>query len=328
MMIENCHSRALGITLFYILYHQDEIFIFIILLITLRIYQSLGGIMNYQYLLRQIYVTQESESTESIIIENPYELDSRDQKTVNSSYDISVLNTSIPAQKIVQMVQNAIANDRKSKNKEKGIRILFYGLSGAGKTNLAHFIAESLGKGIIPKKVSDIFGMFVGESEKNIAKAFEEAKNQKKILLFDEADSFFRERSYASQSWEITQVNEFLTQMEKFEGIVICTTNLRNIMDRAMQRRFHIMVEFKALKDEGVQRLLAKYFSQFDFNKEDIRRISKFLSATPGDFGNLSSRLRFMNQENVTKTYITDELCKMQEEKECCKRSIGFSNQE
>ncbi len=327
-MIENYHSRALGITLFYILYHQDEIFIFINLLITLRIYQSLGGIMNYQYLLRQIYSTQESESTESIIIENPYELDSRDQKTVNSSYDISVLNTSIPAKEIVEMVQNACANDKKSQSNEKGIRILFYGLSGAGKTNLAHFIADSLGKGIIPKKVSDIFGMFVGESEKNIAKAFEEAKNQKKILLFDEADSFFRERSYASQSWEITQVNEFLTQMEKFEGIVICTTNLRNIMDRAMQRRFHIMVEFKALKDEGVQRLLAKYFSQFDFNKEDIRRISKFQSATPGDFGNLSSRLRFMNQENVTKTYITDELCKMQEEKGCCKRSIGFSNQE
>ena len=168
--------------------------------------------------------------------------------------------------------------------------------------------------------------MLVGESEKNIAKAFEEAKKQKKILLFDEVDSFFRERSYASQSWEITLVNEFLTQMEKFEGIVICTTNLRNIMDKAMQRRFHIMVEFKALKDEGVESLLGKYFPHFDFSEEDIRRISRFQSATPGDFGNLFSRLRFMNQEKVTETYITDELCKMQEEKEFGKRSIGFSD--
>lgn len=282
--------------------------------------------MNYQYLLRQIYTTEKSESTNSTIIENPYELDSRERKSVNSSYDLSVLNTSIPAQEIVEMVQNAIVNDRKSQEKEKGIRILFYGLSGAGKTNLAHFIAESLGKGIITKNASDILGMFVGESEKNIAKAFEEANKQKKILLFDEVDSFFRERSYASQSWEITLVNEFLTQMEKFDGIVICTTNLRNIMDKAMQRRFHIMVEFKALKDEGVESLLGKYFSQFDFNEEDIRRISMFQSATPGDFGNLSSRLRFMNQEKVTETYITDELCKMQEEKEFGKRSIGFSD--
>ncbi len=282
--------------------------------------------MNYQYLLRQIYDNPESQKEETTIIENPYELDSREQKSVNLSYDLSVLNTSIPAQEIVEMVQNAIVNDRKFQGKEKGIRILFYGLSGSGKTNLAHFIAESLGKGLITKNASDILGMLVGESEKNIAKAFEEAKKQKKILLFDEVDSFFRERSYASQSWEITQVNEFLTQMEKFEGIVICTTNLRNIMDKAMQRRFHIMVEFKALKDEGVESLLGMYFPQFDFNEEDIRRISMFQSATPGDFGNLFSRLRFMNQEKVTETYITDELCKMQEEKEFGKRSIGFSD--
>lgn len=282
--------------------------------------------MNYQYLLRQIYTTEKSESQKTTIIENPYELDSREQKSVNLSYDLSVLNTSIPAEEIVEMVHNAIVNDRKFQGKEKGIRILFYGLSGSGKTNLSHYIAESLGKGIITKNASDILGMYVGESEKNIAKAFEEAKKQKKILFFDEVDSFFRERSYASQGWEITQVNEFLNQMEKFEGIVICTTNLRNIMDKAMQRRFHIMVEFKALKDEGVESLLGKYFPQFDFNEEDIRRISRFQSATPGDFGNLFSRLRFMNQEKVTETYITDELCKMQEEKELGKRSIGFSD--
>lgn len=282
--------------------------------------------MNYQYLMRQIYFTEESESIKSTIIENPYELDSREQESINSSYDLSVLNTSIPAQEIVEMVQNAITNDMKSQCKGKGIRLLFYGLSGAGKTNLAHYIADSLGKGVITKNASDILGMLVGESEKNIAKAFTEAKKQKKILLFDEVDSFFRERSFASQSWEITQVNEFLIQMEKFDGILICTTNLRNIMDKAMQRRFHIMVEFKALKEEGVQTLLVKYFPQFDFKEEDIRRISRFQSATPGDFGNLSSRLRFMNQEKVTETYITDELCKMQEEKEYGKRSIGFIN--
>ena len=284
--------------------------------------------MNYQKLLRQMYVPESDvEESETVrIIENPYDIESCKKRSTNSSYDLSVLNTSIPAQEIVDMVQNAIANDRKSQSKEQGIRILFYGLSGAGKTKLAHYIADSLGKGVITKNASDILGMYVGESEKNIAKAFAEAKQQKKILLFDEVDSFFRERSFASQSWEITQVNEFLTQMEQFDGIVICTTNLRNIMDKAMQRRFHIMVEFKALKEEGVESLLGKYFPQFDFNEEDIRKISKFQSATPGDFGNLSSRLRFMNPDKVTETYITDELCKMQVEKDFGKRIIGFSD--
>ena len=78
--------------------------------------------------------------------------------------------------------------------------------------------------------------------------------------------------------------------------------------------------------DANIVVLLGKYFPQFDFKEEDIRRISRFQSATPGDFGNLSSRLRFMNQEKVTETYITDEICKMQEEKEYGKRSIGFSD--
>lgn len=280
--------------------------------------------MNYQYLLQQAYSETEFSRETSTVIENPYDDDSLKKEPVNKTYDLNVLNTSIPAQEIVEMVQNAIANDRKSDRTEQGIRILFYGLSGAGKTNLAHYIADSLGRGTIIKNASDILGMYVGESEKNIAKAFAEAKKQNKILLFDEVDSFFRDRTLASQSWEITQVNEFLTQMEKFDGIVICTTNLRNIMDKAMQRRFHIMVEFKALKDVGVKNLLNGYFGQFDFSEAEIKRISRYQSVTPGDFGNLASRLRFMNQEKITDSYITEELCKMQEEKESGSRSIGF----
>lgn len=280
--------------------------------------------MNYQLLLQKLYSKTEFEAQTFTIIENPYDDDSTKKEAVNQTYDLNVLNTSIPAYEIVEMVQNTITNDRKSKRTEQGVRILFYGLSGAGKTNLAHYIADSLGKEIIAINASDILGMYVGESEKNIAKAFAEAKKQKKILLFDEVDSFFRDRTLASQSWEITRVNEFLTQMEKFNGIVICTTNLRNIMDKAMQRRFHIMVEFKALKDEGIKTLLNNYFCQFNFSDDEVKKISRFQSATPGDFGNLASRLRFMNQERVTETYITEELCKMQEEKESGSRSIGF----
>lgn len=282
--------------------------------------------MNYQYLLRQIYDNPESQKEESTIIENPYELDSREQKSVNFSYDLSVLNTSIPAQEIVEMVQNAIVNDRKSLSNEKGIRILFYGVSGAGKTNLAHYIAESIGRKLLCKNASDILGMYVGESEKNIANAFTEAKKEKKVLLFDEVDSFFRERSLASQRFEITETNEFLTQMENYDGIVICTTNLRGIMDKAMQRRFHIMVEFKALKAEGVGTLLNKYFPQFEFDDNDIQRLCKYDSVTPGDFGNISSRLRFIRPEKITSEYVIQELCKVQEEKEYGTKTIGFIN--
>ena len=280
--------------------------------------------MNYQYLLRQIYDKPELQKEETVIIENLFEKEEVEKSSVNPTYDLSVLNTSLSADEIVEMVQNAIAIDCKAYGSQQGIRILFYGVSGAGKTNLAHYIADSIGRKLLCKNASDILGMYVGESEKNIANAFSEAKKANKVLLFDEVDSFFRDRTLASQRFEITETNEFLTQMENYDGIVICTTNLREIMDKAMQRRFHIMVEFKALKAEGVETLLGKYFPQFEFDNNVIQSLCRYDSVTPGDFGNISSRLRFMRPEKVTSEYIIQELCKAQEEKEYGKKTVGF----
>ena len=56
--------------------------------------------------------------------------------------------------------------------------------------------------------------------------------------------------------------------MEEFQGILICTTNLKNIMDFAMNRRFHIMAEFKALKKEGIEKLLERFFPSYTFTPE------------------------------------------------------------
>lgn len=282
--------------------------------------------MNYNMLLQQAYEQPDLQNEISVIIENPYEEDVEKAFSSNQSYAISVLNTSIPAEEIVGMVENAIAYGRKNPADRRGIRMLFYGVSGGGKTNLAHFIADSIGRKILSKHASDILGMYVGESEKHIAEAFEQAKKENKILLFDEVDSFFRERSIASHRFEITETNEFLTQMENYDGIVICTTNLREVMDKAMQRRFHIMVEFKALKNEGVETLLRRYFPQFKFDVKAIQSLCKYDSVTPGDFGNISSRLRFMRPVKISSQYIIQELCKAQEEKNYGKKTVGFMN--
>lgn len=157
---------------------------------------------------------------------------------------MSVLNTSVEAEKIVKMIENAKRFSEKNKGSESGVRLLFYGVSGTGKTEFARYIADKLGKKINVKRVSDIFGCFVGDNEKNIAQAFREAEASGDILLFDEADSFFSDRENAHQTWERNTVNEFLTQMEEFSGILICTTNLKQILDPAINRRFHILCEF------------------------------------------------------------------------------------
>ena len=248
------------------------------------------------------------------------------RENVLSSYDLSVLNTTIPAQNILDMVMNAqeFAEANNNDYTANGIRILFYGLSGTGKTELARYIAEKLHKKIIIKRPSDILGMYVGENEENIKKAFEQAESSGDILLFDEADSFFADRSNARTSWERTTVNEFLTQMEEFSGILICTTNLRQIMDPAMQRRFHILTEFKPLRRDGIEKLLIRFFGSYNFDDEQFSAIAKYNSVTPGDFASLAGKIRFMPRNIITAELIIAELCKLQEEKECNSKPIVF----
>lgn len=237
------------------------------------------------------------------------------RKSVKESYDLSILNTSIPAAEIVEMLMNAQDFAEKNDSEESGIRILFYGRSGTGKTELARYIAEKLNKKICLKRASDIFEPYVGQSEQNIAQAFAEAEAGGDILLFDEADSFFSDRQNAAHSWERTLVNEFLTQMEEFGGIVICTTNLRRIMDPAMQRRFHILTEFKPLKKEGIEKLFNRFFRTYGFDPVLAEKLLRYDTVTPGDFGSLSGKIRFMPSSGISSKLIVDELCRIQEEK-------------
>ena len=246
------------------------------------------------------------------------------RERVGAEYNTDILNCSVSADKIVSMITNALKFSEKNKTAQNGIRLLFYGASGTGKTEFARYIAEKLHKKILLKRASDIMSKYVGENEHNIKEAFEEAEQTGEILLFDEADSFFADRNAASTSWERTLVNEFLTQMEEFSGILICTTNLRKIMDTAAQRRFHIITEFKPLTKDGIKVLLNRFFSQFTFIDEDIERITRYDSVTPGDFGTLASKIRFMDENDVSAKYIINELCNLQKEKESGGRKIGF----
>ena len=93
-----------------------------------------------------------------------------------------------------------------------------------------------------------------------------------------------------------------------------------------MQRRFHILTEFKPLDANGIEKLLKRYFKTFDFNQDLVNQITKYDTVTPGDFGQLAGKIRFMSKDYISSEKILDELCKIQEEKEGNQKHIGFAS--
>lgn len=248
--------------------------------------------------------------------------------SVMKSYDLSVLNTSVPATEIVEMLEASEQYKNENPNDmNQGVRCLWYGISGSGKTELARYVAQKLQKPLLLKRCSDLISPYVGQTEINIREAFEEALNTESILLIDEADSFFADRSSAQYGFERQMTNEFLNQLEEFPGIVIANTNLRKLLDPAVMRRFHLVTEFKALKEDGIQNLLKSFFGKFEFTEEQIQKLARFNTVTPGDFGSLSGRIRFIPKDKLSADYIISALVKIQDEKRMnggCQ--IGFAS--
>lgn len=128
-----------------------------------------------------------------------------------------------------------------------GVRALFSGDSGTGKTLAASHLAMRLGAPLYRVDVSAIMNKYVGESEKNVAQLLEHAAASDVVLLFDEADSLFGRRSEARESGERYAnmlTNFLLSRIESHPGIVILTTNNRNRIDAAFTRRFDAILEF------------------------------------------------------------------------------------
>lgn len=199
------------------------------------------------------------------------------RNTLHTSYDLRFVNTNMAMPAILDGL-----------NKRRQGTFCFYGPAGTGKSELARYIADGLGMPCIVKRASDILSKWVGGSEKNIAEMFAEARQQEAVLVLDEADSFLADRRDAQRSWEVTQVNELLTQMEAFSGIFVCTTNLMEKLDQASLRRFDFKVKFDYLNpDQRWEMFLREYLrlggdtdSAMDWEKQ-VRGLEKL---TPGDF--------------------------------------------
>ena len=133
--------------------------------------------------------------------------------------------------------------------------LCFHGAPGTGKTALAEHMAKQLERPLMIRRASDLVSKFVGETEQQMAAMFREAETEKAVLLLDEADSFLQDRRGAQRTYEVTEVNEMLQGMERFNGIFVCTTNLMDAIDQAALRRFTFKIRFKPLRSEQRERM-------------------------------------------------------------------------
>ena len=163
---------------------------------------------------------------------------------------------------------------------------------------------------IIIKPASELLNMYLGETEKNIAKAFDEAKADGAILLLDEADSFLRDRANATKSWEVTQVNELLQRMERFPGIFICATNLFQSLDAAALRRFTFKIEFRPLTvAQRFQMLVNEAKIDLDSmaptDRENLAmELALIQYLTPGDFATVRRQSTLLDENLSIKDWI------------------------
>ncbi len=165
--------------------------------------------------------------------------------------------------------------------------LCFYGAPGTGKTALAEHIAKAIGRPLIIKQASDLMSKYVGETEQNMAAMFKEAEAEKAVLLLDEADSFLQDRRGAQRSYEVTEVNEMLQGMERFDGIFICTTNLLDRLDQAALRRFTFKIKFMPLTAEQRERMFVTEALAGDaslLTGELKQRLGRLSQLCPGDF--------------------------------------------
>jgi len=210
------------------------------------------------------------------------------RNAMHTGYDLSFVNTSIAMPGVIAGL-----------NKKRQGSFCFYGPAGTGKSELARHIADELGMPCLLRRASDILSMWVGGTEKNIATMFAEARQQEALLVLDEADSFLADRRDAKQSWEVTQVNELLTQMEAFSGIFVCTTNLMDKLDQASLRRFAFKVKFDYLHADQRWAMFVGEYARLGGNERDAanweRQVRDLAKLTPGDFAVAARQLSILD---------------------------------
>ncbi len=206
----------------------------------------------------------------------------------------------------IETLSNALEEDNyknlmtrlKDNGMKPGFTVLLYGYPGTGKTSSVKQVAKASGRSIFMVEIQKIQSKWVGESEKNLAKVFEEYKQAKRsfdktpILLFNEADAILGKRinvnSSVDKSFNTLQ-NILLQELEEFEGIFMATTNLADQLDSAFDRRLLYKIDFKKPAEPVRKKILSNVFK--DISSKTIDVITEQFSLTGGQIANIKKKL-------------------------------------
>jgi AAA+ superfamily predicted ATPase len=129
----------------------------------------------------------------------------------------------------------------------RGVRMLFAGPPGTGKTLAAEVLAHTIGVDLLVVDLARVVSKWIGETEKNLSDVFDAAEGRQSVLLFDEADALFGKRTEvqdAHDRYANLETAYLLARLERFDGLAILSTNLRDNIDAAFTRRLEFVVDF------------------------------------------------------------------------------------
>ena len=185
----------------------------------------------------------------------------------------------------------------------KGLNVLFAGPSGTGKTMAAEIIAHELGLELYKIDLSAIVSKYIGETEKNLDRIFQEGQTSNAILFFDEADALFGKRSEVRDShdrYANIEIAYLLQKMDEYKGVVILATNLRKNMDEAFSRRMHFALEFPIPDEADRYRIWKSIFPpEVPLAKNiDLEFIARQFKITGGNIKNIALGAAFLAVED------------------------------
>ena len=231
-------------------------------------------------------------------------------------YSLEGLNikSGIRPERIIQVCRNfleAQKNPAMAGRDKPRMNLLLHGVPGSGKTEFVKYLAKQLGKKLNIKNASELLSMYVGGTEYLLAEAFAEAEKNNEMLFIDEGDSMLSSRDGAQRSWEVSQVNTLLTEMENFSGIFAVSTNLIQKLDPAALRRFTFRIHFDFLDDAGKETFYRTYFAPLnapELTEADKRELHAIERLTPSDYRNVRQQLFYLEDEKLSAQEIIDAL--------------------